>query len=112
MFAVCAELTALGHVCACVVSIGGHRHSVGGGGGQTRKRHQQDHRPQRPTESSNPTQHAKGTTGECPGPRKETTTRRNVTQGAEMKVFECLRLNRLRPHVADGSVEQAKFSSL
>ena len=28
-----------------------------------------------------PTQHAKGRTGDCPGPRKETTTRRNVTQG-------------------------------
>ena len=46
-----------------------------------RKRHQQEHRPQRPTESSDPTQHAKGRTGDCPGPRKETTTRRNVTQG-------------------------------
>ena len=47
----------------------------------TRKRHQQEHRPQRPTESSNPTQHAKARTGDCPGFRKETTTRRNVTQG-------------------------------
>ena len=56
---------------------------VGGGGGtaqpwhtnywapRTRKRHQQEHRPQRPTESSNPTQHAKGRTGDCPGPVKE-----------------------------------------
>ena len=35
----------------------------------TRKRHQQEHRPQRPAESSNPTQHAKGRTGDCPGPR-------------------------------------------
>ena len=49
---------------------------------RTRKRHQQEHRPQRPTESSNPTQHAKGRTGDCPGPRKGATTRRNVTQGA------------------------------
>ena len=48
---------------------------------RTQKRHQQEHRPQRPTESSDPTQHAKGRTGDCPGPRKETTTRRNVTQG-------------------------------
>ena len=48
---------------------------------QTRKRHQQEHRPQRPTESSNPTQHAKGRTGDCPGPRKGATTRPNVTQG-------------------------------
>ena len=42
-----------------------------------RKRHQQEHRPQRPTESSDPTQHAKGRRGDCPGPLKETTTRRN-----------------------------------
>ena len=48
---------------------------------QTRKRHLQEHRPQRPTERSNPTQHAKGRTGDRPGPRKGTTTRRNVTQG-------------------------------
>ena len=48
---------------------------------RTRKRHQQEHRPQRPTESSDPMQHAKGRTGDCPGPHKETTTRRNVTQG-------------------------------
>ena len=48
---------------------------------RTRKRHQQEHRPQRPTERSAPTQHAKGRTGDCPEPRKETTTRRNVTQG-------------------------------
>ena len=48
---------------------------------RTRKRRQQEHRPQRPTESSNPMQHAKGRTGDRPGPRKGTTTRRNVTQG-------------------------------
>ena len=48
---------------------------------RTRKQYQQKHRPQRPTESSNPTQHAKGRTGDCPGPCKGTTTRRNVTQG-------------------------------
>ena len=48
---------------------------------QTRKRHQQEHRPQRPTESSDLTQHAKGRTGDRPGPRKGATTRRNVTQG-------------------------------
>ena len=48
---------------------------------RTRKRHQQEHRPQRPTERSDPTQHAKGRTGDCPGPCKETTTRRNVTRG-------------------------------
>ena len=49
---------------------------------RTRKRHQQEHRRQRPTEHSDPTQHAKGRTGDRPGPRKGATTRRNVTQGA------------------------------
>ena len=48
---------------------------------QMRKRHQQEHRPQRPTERSDPTQHAKGRTGDCPGPRKGTSTRRNLTLG-------------------------------
>ena len=48
---------------------------------RTRKRHRQEHRPQRPRERSDPTQHAKGRTGDCPGPRKGATTRRNVTQG-------------------------------
>ena len=47
---------------------------------RTRKQHQQEHRLQRPTESSGPTQHAKGRTGDCPGPCKGATTRRNVTQ--------------------------------
>ena len=48
---------------------------------RTQKRHQQEHRPQRPTESSDPTQHAKGRTGDRPGPQKGTTTRQNGTQG-------------------------------
>ena len=48
---------------------------------RTRKRHQQEHRPQRLTDSSDPMQHAKGRTGDRPGPRKGATTRRNVTQG-------------------------------
>ena len=48
---------------------------------RTRKRHRQEHRPQRPTERSDPTQHAKGRPGDCPGPRKGATTRRNVTRG-------------------------------
>ena len=48
---------------------------------RTRKRHQQEHRPQRLTERSDPTQHAKGRTGDCPGPRKGTTTRQTVTWG-------------------------------
>ena len=48
---------------------------------RTPKRHQQEHWPQRPTERSDPTQRAKGRPGDCPGPRKETATRRHVTQG-------------------------------
>ena len=40
-----------------------------------------EHRPQRPTERSAPTQHAEGRTGDCPGPRKETATGRTVTRG-------------------------------
>ena len=48
---------------------------------RTRKRHRQEHRPQRPTQCSDPTQRAEGRTGDCPGPRKETTTRRTVTRG-------------------------------
>ena len=39
-----------------------------------RKLHQQEHRPQRPTERSDPTQHAKGRTGDCPGPRTRNPT--------------------------------------
>ena len=54
---------------------------------QTQKRHQQEHRPQPPTESSNPTQHAKGRTSDCLGPRKETITRRNVKQGGRGPSF-------------------------
>ena len=38
---------------------------------RTRKRHQQEHWPQRPKESNDPTQHAKGRTGDCPGPVKK-----------------------------------------
>ena len=53
---------------------------------QTQKRHQQEHRPQRPTESSNLMQHANGRTGDCPGPRKGATTRRNVTQGGTISI--------------------------
>ena len=36
----------------------------------TRKRNHIEHRPQRPTERSDPTQHTKGRTGDCPGPRR------------------------------------------
>ena len=62
------------HLCGC-------RGEGGVWAPRTRKRHQQEHWPQRPTESSDPTQHAKGRTGDRPGHRKEATTRRNVTQG-------------------------------
>ena len=54
---------------------------------RTRKRHQREHRPQQPTERSDPTQHAKGRTGDCPGPRKETTTRRNVARGGGVSII-------------------------
>ena len=47
---------------------------------------QQEHRPQRPTENSDPTHHAKGRVGDRPGPRKGATTRRNVTQGGDCEV--------------------------
>ena len=50
-------------------------------GSANAKQHQREHGPQRPTKRSDPAQHAKGTAGDCPGPRKETGTRRNVTQG-------------------------------
>ena len=46
----------------------------------TWKQHQRGHRPQRPTKHSNPTQHAEGRKGDCPGPRKETTTTAGVMQ--------------------------------
>ena len=52
---------------------------------RTRKRHQREHRPQPPTERSDPTQHAKGRTGDRLGPRKGATTRRNVTRGGGVR---------------------------
>ena len=58
-------------------------------GSRTRKRYQQEHRPQRPTESSNPTQHAKGRTGDCPGPCKGAITRRNVMGGVKIFFAYC-----------------------
>ena len=62
---------------------------------RTRKRHQQEQQPQRPTERSDPTQHVKRRTGDCPGPCKETTTRRNVTRGGGgCGVAGCLSLER------------------
>ena len=45
------------------------------------KQHQQKHRPQQLPKRNDPTQHAKGRTGDCPGPYKETAIRGNVTQG-------------------------------
>ena len=58
-------------------------------------------RPQRLTESSNPTQHAKGRTGNCPGPRKETTTRRNVTQGVSSMRYRTVRTSNNSRHRGD-----------
>ena len=46
-----------------------------------RQRHHKAHPWQRPSEHSDPTRHAKGRTGDCPGPRNETATRRNVPLG-------------------------------
>ena len=46
----------------------------------TRKWHHKEHRPRRPSGSSDPTQHAKGRVGDCPRPCKETATIRNVIQ--------------------------------
>ena len=54
--------------------------------------HQQEHRPQRLTESNNPTQHAKGRPSDCPGPGKGTTTKRNVTQGVGVHFVSVLGL--------------------
>ena len=51
-----------------------HAHEV------TRKQHHKEHRPQRPSESIDTTQHAKGRPGDCPGPCKERATRQNVTR--------------------------------
>ena len=62
---------------------------------QTRKRHRQEHPPQRPTESSDPTQHAKGRTGDRPGPRKGATTRRNVTRGGGCWIAQATGTRRL-----------------
>ena len=36
------------------------------GAPRTQKQHQQEHRPQQPTKRTDPTQHAKGKTGDCP----------------------------------------------
>ena len=69
---------------------------------RTRKRHQQEHRPQRPTESSDPTQHAKGRTGDRPGPRKGTTTRRNVTQGGDPITIAWPGITAWHPRAASG----------
>ena len=57
---------------------------------------------ERPTERSDPTQQAKGRTGDRPGPRKETTTGRNVTRGGgvQFPLFHDTYLNcaPLAPH--------------
>ena len=47
---------------------------------QPQNKGETDQQPVRPTGSENPTHCAKGRTGDCPGPRKETNIGRNVTQ--------------------------------
>ena len=54
------------------------------------------------TKSSNPTQHAQGRMADCSGPCKETTTRRNVTQGGWKKGFN-------DPHPAAPGARKQKF---
>ena len=65
----------------------------------TRKQYHMDRRPQRPSESVDPTQHAKGKTGDCPGPRKETATRRNAKGGGGRDALEG---GEVRPSPAPG----------
>ena len=53
----------------------------------TRTRHAMPHsaQPQHTNYYGDPTQHAKGRTGDRPGPRKGATTRRNVTRGGGLQ---------------------------
>ena len=84
---------------------------LGTGGGGVRERHHKEHGPQRPTESSDPTQHAKGRTGDGPGPREETTTRRNVTRGVHSRPLLLLRCPS-PPALSPADQHYAKLSSL
>ena len=59
----------------------------------TQKPHHREHRLQRPSEHNGPSQHAMGRPGHCPGPHKETATRRNVTQGAALSLALSLSLS-------------------
>ena len=71
---------------------------------RTRKRHRQEQRPQRPTERSDPTQHPKGRPGDCSGPRKETTTRRNVTCRVPQSIASAFQVSQsLRSNPKGGS---------
>ena len=47
------------------------------------KQHQQEYRPQQPTKHSDPTQHAKRRTGDCPGPIKKQQPNGMSCRGAE-----------------------------
>ena len=75
---------------------------------RTRKRHQQEQRPQRPSESSDPTPHAKGRTGDCPEPRKETSTRRNVTRGGHSNRWALLVLSPPQPFVTSSASQRVR----
>ena len=64
----------------------------------TRKRHHKEHRPQRSSESIDPTQHAKGRTGVCPGPSKETATQSECHTGGVQKSLSPLPQTPSPPH--------------
>ena len=70
---------------------------------RTRKRHQREHRPQRPTERSDPTQHAKGRTGDCPGPRKGNNNQTDCHTGAGGGGWQSFPLNKRGPLTASGN---------
>ena len=66
---------------------------------RTQKQHQQEHQPQRPTESSDPTQRANGRTGDCPGPVKKQQPDGMSHRGAlQMGLW---RRTRLRTHMGE-----------
>ena len=60
--------------------VGDLRTEVWGQQRQSNDPRNNQHSPNTPT-TGDPPQYAKGRTGDCPGPRKETTTQRNVMQG-------------------------------
>ena len=63
----------------------------------------------RPSERSDPTQHAKGRRGDCPGPRTETATRRNVTQGVSGRQNVRFMIYEMGCPTTNSSIEGAEF---